>query len=170
MTSPFIPCSFTYGDAPQGGAVMPMIVAGRNPSDTTDSNYAAGYLWLSSLDLGGSGNLYVQSGNTSGTPNWTAVTAGSAGGINTLSDGSTQVSPIGGNIALEGTAQQILSTSDVSAHTITFSIPAVFIAPGSIKSTSTLEVGSDLTVDNDATISGDLAVTGDADITGNLTV
>jgi len=170
MTSPFIPNSFTYGDAPQGGQVMPMVIAGRNPSDSTDSNYAAGYLWLSSLDQGGSGNLYVQSGNTVGIPNWVAVTAGSAGGINTISDGSTQVSPVGGNIALEGTAQQILSTADVSAHSITFSIPAVFVAPGSIKSTSTIEVGTDLTVDGNASVTGNLAVTGNGTVSGDLTV
>ncbi len=170
MTSPFIPCSFSYGDAPAGGSVMPMVIAGRDPSDTIDKQYQAGYLWLSSLDMGGSGNMYVQSGNTSGEPNWTSVTAGAAGGVSTLSDGSTQVSPVGGNIALEGTANQITSTSDVSGHDITFSIPSVFIAPGSIKASTTLEVGTDLTVDGNASVTGNLAVTGNETITGDLTV
>lgn len=170
MTSPFIPCSFTYGDSPSGGSVMPMVVAGRAPSDSSDINYPSGYLWLSDLSQGGSGNLYVQSGFTSGDANWVAVTAGAAGALNTLSDGSTQVSPVGGNISLEGTANRITVTSDVSGHNITFSIPSAFIAPGSIKSTNTLEVGTDLTVNGNASVTGDLTVTGNGTITGDLTV
>ena len=50
MTSPFVPSSFMYGDAPQGGGLMPMVIAGRNPSNTIDKQYTAGYLWLSSLE------------------------------------------------------------------------------------------------------------------------
>ena len=73
MTSPFIPSSFTYGDAPQGGNVMPMIIAGRNPSNTTDSQYDAGYLWLSDKSQGGSGLLYYQAGNSGGLPSWNSI-------------------------------------------------------------------------------------------------
>ncbi len=62
MTSPFIPCSFTYGDAPAGGSVMPMVIAGRNPT-ANDKQYDAGYLWLSALSLGGSGLLFYQGGH-----------------------------------------------------------------------------------------------------------
>ena len=54
MTSPFIPNSFTYSDAPQGGVVMPMIIAGRNPSNSnvSDSQYASGYFWLADKSQG----------------------------------------------------------------------------------------------------------------------
>lgn len=175
MVSPFIPSSFVYGDMPQGGQIAPMVVAGRDPSDSTDKNYAAGYLWLSSLDMSvngvaGSGNMFVQSGNSAGLPNWVSVTAGSAGALNTLSDGSTQVSPVGGNITLEGTANQVTVTSSAPAHELIFSIPAVFIAPGSIASTTSMTVGTNLTVTNDATIGNDLTVTNDASVGGNLSV
>lgn len=170
MTSPFIPSSFTYGDAPQGGSVMPMIIAGRDPSDSIDKNYAAGYLWLSSLDQGGSGNLWVQSGNSAGLPNWTAVTAGSAGGVSTLSDGATQVFPLVGNIGLVGTANQITVTSSAPSHELVFTIPAAFIAPGTIASTTTLTAGTSLSVTTNATIGNNLTVTNDASVGGNLTV
>lgn len=169
MTSPFIPNSFTYGDAPQGGAVLPMIIAGRNPSNTTDSQYASGYWWLSDLAQGGSGNMYYQGGNSSGSPNWTLV-SNSGGVLNTLSDGSTTVNPSGGNIAIVSTPNQITSTASAPSHEIILSIPGNFIAPGSIASTTTLTAGTTLTVTTDATIGDDLTVTDDASIGGDLTV
>lgn len=82
MSSPFVPSPFTYGDLPQGGTLTPIIISARNPSNTVDTQYAAGYLWLSSLDqyqiIGGvvtygSGNLYYQAGNSLGVPSWTLV-------------------------------------------------------------------------------------------------
>ncbi len=176
MTSPFLPSSFSYNDSPQGGQPMPMIVSGRDPSDTIDKQYSAGYLWLSSLDYRnsngttGSGNLWVQSGNTAGTPNWTAVTAGSAGGVSTISDGSTQVFPVGGNIALVSTPNEVTVTSSAPSHELIFSIPSSFIAPGSITSTSTLTVGTTLAVTGDATFGDDVAITDDVTIGGDLSV
>jgi len=174
MTSPMIPSSFQYNDAPQGGSVMPMVIAGRNPSNTTDKQYSAGYLWLSSLDIRnsngttGSGNLYYQGGNVSGIPSWTLV-SNSGGVLNTLSNGITTVAPVGGNIALVGVnSNQIVVTAAVGQ--LIFSIPNTFIAPGSIASTTTMTVGTNLTVVGDATIGDDLVVTDDASIGGDLTV
>jgi len=165
-----------YGDAPQGGGLMPMVIAGRNPSNTIDKQYTAGYLWLSSLDIRnsngttGSGNLYYQGGNVAGTPSWTLV-SNSGGVLNTLSDGVTTVSPLGGNIALVGVnSNQIVVTASAPTHELILSIPNTFIAPGSIASTTTMTVGSDLTVVGDATIGDDLVVTDDASIGGDLTV
>src|SRR5690349_12216209 len=100
MSSPLLPSPFQYNDLPQGGALMPMIVAKRDPSDNIDKQYASGYLWLSDLSQGGSGTLWVQSGTSAGLPNWNSLSAGVAGALNTLSDGSTQVSPSAGNIAI----------------------------------------------------------------------
>jgi hypothetical protein len=170
MTSPFIPCSFTYGDAPQGGQVMPMIIAGRDPSNVTDKNYASGYLWLSDLSQGGSGNLFVQEGFVAGTPTWTSVTAGSLGALNTLSDGVTQVAPIGGNIGLASTPNQVTVTSSAPSHELIFSLPAILIAPGSIASTSTMTVGTTLTVTGDAAFGDDVTIADDLTVTGDLIV
>jgi len=169
MTSPFIPNSFTYGDAPQGGSVMPMVIAGRDPSDTIDRQYDAGYLWLSAINLGGSGLLFYQAGNQAGTPTWT-VSSSAAGALNTLSDGSTVVLPSGGNIALTGTANQITTTSSGPSHEIVFSLPNNLIAPGSVTSTTTMTAGTGLTVSaGGAAITGNSQITGDLDVTGALT-
>lgn len=179
MTSPFIPSSFTYGDSPQGGAVMPMVIAGRDPSDTTDKQYAAGYLWLSSLDqyvivngvrVYGSGNLFIQAGNVAGVPSWTILSAGAAGALNTLSDGSTVVLPSGGNIGIVGTANQVAATSSAPAHEIILSLPAAVITPGSLKSTSTMEVGTNLTVNGTSTLTGAVSLGNNLSISGTLSV
>ncbi len=163
MTSPFIISPLAYGDAPQGGSLMPMILAPRDPSDTIDKQYAAGYFWLSSLDLkdafgnSGSGSLFYQAGNQAGLPNWTFLSAGSSN-LNTLSNGSTIVSPSGGgNIAILGTANEITSTASAPGHSITLSIPNNFVIP------------NNATVTNNLTVSGNLSVTGTLTITGVIT-
>lgn len=168
MSSPFIPCPLQYNDFPAGGSSAALIIASRAP--TTSDQLPSGYLWLSDVFQGGSGTLYVQSGNSAGDPNWSSLSSGSSS-LNTLSDGTNIVTPSGSsNIALEGTANQITSFGSDAAHTITFSIPATFIAPGSIASTSTMTVGTDLTVTNSATIGNDLDVTDDVTIGGDLAV
>lgn len=135
MTSPFVVSPVGYGDIPQGGQLMPMVIAARNPSNTIDKQYAAGYLWLSSLDMYqivggvrsyGSGNLYYQAGNTSGTPNWVLV--------------SDLTGPVE---SVAGTANQITATTTAGA--VTLSTPSTFIAPGSIASTTTLTGGTGIT-------------------------
>jgi hypothetical protein len=152
-----------------------MIIASRNPSNTTDKQYAAGYLWLSSLDLkdssgnAGSGNMYYQGGNTSGIPNWTLV-SNSGGVLNTLSDGSTTVNPSGGNIAIVSTPNQITVTSSAPSHELIMTIPTTFISPGSIASVGNLTAGADLIVTTDATIGNDLDVTNDVTIGNDLVV
>lgn len=145
MTSPFVVSPVAYGDAPSGGVVMPMIIAARVPSNTIDK-LPAGYWWLSSLDqfiVGpggtvtyGNGNLYYQAGNSGGLPNWILV-----------SDSSGPI------VGINGTANQITAIN--AAGTVTLSIPATFIAPGSIASTTTITAGTGLTV-----TSGGAAVTG----------
>lgn len=129
MSSPFVPASFSYGDLPQGGALAPIVVTGRAPSNTIDKQYQAGYFWLSSLDMYqivagvpvyGNGNLYYQAGNSSGNPNWVLV-----------SDASGPI------VGINGTTNQV--TVSVSAGGVaTISIPTTFIAPGSIAATTTL--------------------------------
>lgn len=169
MSSPMIPSPVQYNDLPQGGTLVPMIIASRNPSNTIDTQYSAGYFWLSDLSLSGSGNMYYQGGSTGGSPSWTLV-SNSGGVLNTLSDGVSTVNPVGGNIAIVSTPNQVSTTSSAPSHEIILSIPSTFIAPGSIASTTTLTVGTDLTVTNSATIGNDLAVTDDVTIGGDLAV
>ena len=128
MSSPFVPANFTYGDLPQGGALAPIVVSAHAPSNTVDKQYDAGYFWLSSLDkfqivgstpVYGNGNLYYQAGNSAGVPNWVLI-----------SDASGSI------VGINGTANQI--TVATTAGVATLSIPAAFIAPGSIAATTTL--------------------------------
>lgn len=69
-----------------------------------------------------------------------------------------------GAVTMAGTANQITTTGGL--NTLTFSIPAVFIAPGSITSTTTITAGTGLTVTaGDATVSaGNIVAT-----LGNIT-
>lgn len=61
-------------------------------------------------------------------------------------DNAVALSPTGGNWDILGTANQIATSG--AGSTLTLSTPSTFIAPGSIKSTTTVEVGSgNLTVD-----------------------
>lgn len=58
--------------------------------------------------------------------------------------GTNPVVPTGlGAVTMAGTANQITTTGGL--NTLTFSIPAVFIAPGSIQSTTSLTVGTNTT-------------------------
>lgn len=154
MSSPFVPSPFTYGDLPQGGVLTPMVVSPRAPSNTIDIQYTAGYLWLDSLDLYqivagvpvyGNGNLYYQAGNSLGHPNWVLI--------------SDLAGPVE---AVHGTTNQI--TVVTSAGTATISIPSVFIAPGSIASTTTIAAGTALSAATTVT-----AGTGITATTGNIT-
>ncbi len=166
MTSPFLPCPFTYGDAPQGGSVMPMIIAGRDPSNTTDVNYASGYTWLSDLSQGGTGNLFVQEGFIAGVPTWVALSAGAAGGVSTISG----VSPIGGNINMSSTPNQVIATPSLPSHEVIFSLSPILKAPGSLEVNSSLLVGTTLTVTGDADFGDDVTIADDLTVTGDLIV
>lgn len=160
MSSPFIPCPYTSNDYSSGGNGAAMIISSRNPSSTQDRNVPSGFLWLSSLDLGGSGTLFVQSGNTSGAPVWTSLSSGAAGALNTLSDGTIQVSPSGGNIAFVGTGNQLVVTGSAALHQFNLSLANAIIAPGSLTTTTTLASGTTLTVGTNATVAGTMNITG----------
>jgi hypothetical protein len=66
MTSPFVVSPISYGDAPQGGVVMPMIIADRDP--TAADKYDVGYFWTNKSNQ----TFWVQSGYISGVPQWTS--------------------------------------------------------------------------------------------------
>src|SRR6185503_13982749 len=163
--NPFIPCPFTYGDVPGGeGAVAIMTIAARDPS--TSDKLSSGTLWLSDLFQGGSGNLFVNEGFVAGVPTWTALSAGAAGGVSTISG----VFPVGGNINMSSTPNQIVATPSLPSHEVIFSLSPVLITPGSIETPSTMEVGTDLTVHGNATFDNDVAIGDDLVVTGDLTV
>lgn len=164
--NPFIASPTSYGDLPQGGAILPVVIAGRDPSNVTDRNYQPGYLWLSDITQGGTGSYFVQAGFSAGVPAWTALSAGAAGGVSTISG----VSPVGGNINMTSTPNQIIATPSLPSHEVIFSLAPVLIAPGSIEATTSLEVGTDLAVHGNASFDNDVSIGNDLTVTGNLIV
>ncbi len=134
-----------------------VIFAQRAPVTGTDVAFRKGDLWVDSTNLAS----YQFAGDPAGT--WIALGTGAVGGVVTLTGGSGGArSPTAGNINLLGTASQITSTG--SGSTITFSIPAAFIAPGSIASTTTVTSGTALIATTTVT-----AGTGITATTGNIT-
>lgn len=128
MSSPFVVSPIAYGDIASGATPTIGVIAARAPSNTIDKQFPSGTFWLNSRDMYlvgpggvityGDGSLYYQSGNSAGVPGWAII-----------SDGSSIVS-------VNGTTNQITVTN--AAGVVTLSIPAVFIAPGSIAATTTL--------------------------------
>lgn len=69
---------------------------------------------------------------------WSTLNGGTAA-VNTVNS----LAPVGGNIILAGTAAQITASS--AGHTVTFSLPAIVTAPGSLAATTTLAAGTSIT-------------------------
>ena len=113
-----------------------LTIAQRAPN-SGDTAFPLGELWLDdSADT---------SWMNAGSGVWVAMGSGATGGVVTITASSGgALSPVGGTIILAGTANQI--TTAGAGHTVTFTIPATFIAPGSIASTSTITAGTGLTV------------------------
>ena len=108
--------------------------AKRNPL-STDTSYVKGTLWLNTT----LSTSFMWSGTS-----WIAMGSGTTGGVVTLTGGTGgALSPTVGNMNILGTAGQLTSTG--SGSTVTFSLPAVITAPGSLATTTTLAAGTTLT-------------------------
>jgi len=64
MTSPFIVSPISYGDSPNGGVVMPTVIATRDPGN--NDKYEIGYQWINKSN----NSYWVITGYTAGVPNW----------------------------------------------------------------------------------------------------
>lgn len=147
------------------------VLASRIPNNSTDLKYPVGQIWVYSAG----GVAYILISNTGGTATWEEFAA-STGDLFSLTGDSGTATPSAGNIKLAGTANEI--TTAASGSTVTFTIPATFIAPGSIASTTTLTGGTGITATtgNIAASAGNVSasgtVTGGTGVTattGNLT-
>lgn len=129
--------------------------AARAPT-SSDKAYVKGTLWLDTADS--AAFMWPGSGN------WIALGSGTTGAITTLTGGSGgAISPLAGNISILGTANQLTSTGSAGGHSITFSIPTTFIAPGTIASTTTITSGTAMVATTTVT-----AGTGITSTTGNI--
>jgi hypothetical protein len=105
------------------------------------------------------GQVYCLTNTAGGTATWAALGGGSAN-VNTIQGtAGGPLTPVGGNIILAGTANQI-TTAGVG-HTITFTLPAAITAPGSLTTTTTLTSGGHFTV-----TAGGAAITGVTTVNG----
>lgn len=102
----------------------------RDPT-TSDTAFVKGTLWLNTATP--ASFMYSGAGGI-----WIALGSGTTGGVVTINS----LSPVAGNIIIAGTANQIAIAN--AGHTVTLSVPAAFIAPGSIASTTTITSGSSL--------------------------
>lgn len=111
-------------------------IAKRAPG-TGDTGFPLGQIWVDKL----SGDAYILVSSAGGSATWTLAGAGSGGPLNTLSDDSaTVVNPVANNIQIAGTASEIATTA--GAGTLTISLPAAVVAPGSLASTTGLTAGT----------------------------
>jgi hypothetical protein len=114
----------TNYSTPQGLTVPnPKTIIAKRAPTTSDTGYFFGTIWVDKV----AGNCYMLVAVSAGTATW-AQLGGNTGAIS----------------AVNGTANQITATT--VANVVTLSIPATFIAPGSIASTTSVTVGNGLTV------------------------
>jgi hypothetical protein len=112
----------------------------RTPT-TDDKAYVIGTIWLDTL--------LAESFMYNGGGVWVAL-GGATTAIATLSgDSGGAIAPVLGDIRLLGTADQITTTG--TAGTITFSLPAAVIAPGSLEVTGLLTGDAGATIDSAGT-------------------
>lgn len=121
-----------------------LVLAQRAPT-TQDVNHDLGSFWLNEV----TSTMYVLVTLAAGVATWESFGGGSAG-VDTING----LSPAAGNITLAGTASQI--TAGSAASTVTFSLPAAIVAPGSLTTTTTLEATTTVTGGT-----GVIATTGD---------
>ena len=135
-------------------AVQPpdLQVAERAPT-SADRAYVPGTLWMDKLNL----TTYQWSGT-----DWIVLGSGAVGGVVTLTgDSGGAISPVGGNIDLLGTADQIETTG--TAGTITLSLPDAIVAPGSLTTTTSLEATTTVTAGTGiVSTTGDIVATAGA--------
>lgn len=140
----------------------PDLQLATRPPTSADKAYVKGTLWLDT------------SASTAwmwpGSGNWIALGSGTAGAVVTLTaDSGGALSPTAGNMNILGTANQITTAGAVS--TITLSIPAIFIAPGSIEAVTTLTVGTGATItDGGILVSGGDIINSHSDAAADVTI
>jgi len=124
----------------------------------SDINYPIGQIVV--YEAGNA--FYGLAKKSAGVATWVHMGSTLGGPVYTLTGGSGgALSPSSGNLNILGTASQITSTG--SGSTITLSIPAAFVAPGSIAATTSVASTTTMTAGTDlATTAGNLLINGSA--------
>ncbi len=133
-STPSLDYAVSFGESSTSPLVP--IFSTRNPT-ASDFKYPLGQEWI---NTSGNAVYYFTSMSTSsGSPQATWSLAGNnSGPLNTLTaDSGGAISPSSGNINVLGTANQV--TTAGAGSTITYSLPSVLIAPGSLEVTTTFQ-------------------------------
>jgi len=141
MAQKLRPQAETLSGSPQpnfvGYSTAP-ILANRAPT-VSDTGYPLGQEWIDKIG----DDFFILTDVSAGVATW-VLGGTNTGPLNTLTgDAGGAISPAAGNIDLLGTASQIETLG--AGSSITFSIPAVFIAPGSIEATTSILSGTTIT-------------------------
>lgn len=112
----------------------PPIIASRDPT-SADINYKVGREWINKVTP----SIWFLGSKASSTAVWIAAGSGTVGGVVTITGTSGgPISPTAGNINLLGTANQMSFAG--SGSTLTGSLSATLVAPGSVTVTSGFSV------------------------------
>ena len=134
--------------------------AARAPT-TSDKNYAVGTVWRDTL----SGSAYILVDVSAGSANWSIASTDPAALTSLEADaGDTTVDGSANTLLLAGTSNQIVTTGDNTAHSITFSLPADVAITTSLDVPLISPAAGDLTVQL-----GDSAGVNSFSVTDNLT-
>jgi hypothetical protein len=167
MTYPVPHNNYAVGVGTASNDAQTPIFVNRAPT-SSDINYPMGKPWINPS----TSSAYVLT-SFSGNPvaaNWLALGTG-GGTLNSLSDGTTTVTPTAGVIEILGTASQITSTGTNSPGAITLSLPNAITTPGSLTTTTSLTAGNGFTVSSGTSTLAALTQVGTAhiNITGAAT-
>ena len=167
MTYPSVANSYAVGVGTSSNSAQVPVFVNRAPT-SSDINYPLGQRWINPASSS-SYELTSFAGNPVAA-NWLALGTG-GGTLNSLSDGTTTVTPTAGVIEILGTASQITSTGTNSPGAITLSLPNAITAPGSLTTTTSLTAGNGFTVSAGTSTLGALTQAGTAhiNITGAAT-
>lgn len=115
-----------------------LIQALRNPL-AADYQYLIGTLWVNTA-----GNqAFILTFIAGQVATWTEIGAGMGVVAQLTADNAVAAIPVGGNLNLLGTANQIHTVA--GGATVTISLPAAITAPGSLTTTTTLAAGTTVT-------------------------
>jgi hypothetical protein len=148
--------AYTGVKAPTPGNVQVFL---RAPISSDFQGFSLGDIWI--YKNGSASEIYQLGDVVANSATWILVGASTGGEIETINSNAG----VAGNYDLVGTADQITITE--TAGTSTFTIPAVFIAPGSIEATTSI-TGASLDIDN-INIDGNTISSTDTDGDINLT-
>lgn len=110
----------------------------RNPGPF-DINFPVGKRWINTVAEQESILYSFSIVNGVTVANWSS-SIGPSGAVDTLSNGVTKVSPDGtGNIAIDGTTNQLVVTSNPGSNNLTLTLSSPVITPGSLEVTGGFE-------------------------------